>query len=261
MVTGLETAELIKYAGNAFLATKITFINEIADLCEQVGADVRDVARGIGLDERIGRKFLHPGPGFGGSCFPKDTKALIKTARDHGSPLRIIETVIEVNERRKQSMATRVMRACGGVVAGKTIAILGVTFKPNTDDLRASVALDLIPDLQDAGALIRAYDPIGMQEAEQQLPDVMWAIDAYAAMQDAHAVVILTEWNEFRALDLGLVCQLLADPVMIDLRNIYEAADVRRAGIRYHALGHGVVEAENAIDAPIHLSLIRATRR
>lgn len=239
VATGLETAELIKYAGNAFLATKITFINEIADLCEKVGADVGDVARGIGLDGRIGRKFLHAGPGYGGSCFPKDTTALVKTARDHDSPLRIVETVVDINDRRKAGMAARIIAACGGDVQGQTIAVLGVTFKPNTDDMRASVALDVIPDLQDAGAAIRAYDPVGMVEAAKLLPDVVWASDAYDAMQNAHAVVILTEWNEFRALDLVAMHRLLAEPVLVDLRNIYQHDVVTAAGLRYYSIGRG----------------------
>ncbi len=239
VVTGLETAELIKYAGNAFLATKIAFINEIADLCEKVGADVDDVARGIGLDGRIGSKFLHAGPGFGGSCFPKDTAALVKTARDHNSPLRIVETVVDVNDRRKASMAERVVAACGGDVRGRNIAILGVTFKPDTDDMRASVALDIIPDLQDAGAVVYAYDPVGMAEAAKLLPDVIWATDAYDAMRGAHALVIMTEWNEFLTLDLVQARGLLAEPVLVDLRNIYKPTEAARAGLRYFSVGRG----------------------
>ena len=252
VVTGLETAELIKYAGNAYLATKITFINEIADLCEKVGADVGDVAHGIGLDGRIGRKFLHAGPGFGGSCFPKDALALIKTARDYDSPLRIVETVVDINDRRKASMAERIIAACGGDVHGKQVAILGVTFKPNTDDMRASVALDVIPDLQDAGAVVYAFDPVGMAEAAKMLPDVIWATDAYDAMHGAHALVILTEWNEFRALDLAQVRGLLAEPVLVDLRNIYKPDEVAAAGLRYYSIGRGATPdfvAAEAMDA------------
>lgn len=250
VATGLETAELIKYASNAFLATKITFINEIADLCEKVGAHIDDVTRGIGLDGRIGREFLHVGPGFGGSCFPKDTRALIKTARDHDSPLRIVESVVDINEARKVGMAQRVIAACGGDLRDKKIAILGVTFKPNTDDMRASVALDVIPDLQDAGAAIYAYDPAGMAEAAKLLPGVIWATDAYDTMQDAHALVILTEWNEFRALDLIRVRDLLAEPVLIDLRNIYQPAQIYAAGLQYFSVGRGSISDYIAEEAP-----------
>ncbi|HEY9568814.1 MAG TPA: UDP-glucose/GDP-mannose dehydrogenase family protein, partial [Thalassobaculum sp.] len=200
--TSLETSEMIKYAANTFLATKITFINEIADLCEKVGADVHDVARGIGLDGRIGRKFLHPGPGYGGSCFPKDTLALVKTAQDYGAPLRIVETVVDVNDQRKRAMAERVVAACGGSVADKTIAVLGLTFKPNTDDMRDSPALDIVPALLAAGATVRAYDPEGMAEASRLLDGVRFGQSAYEAMDGADAVVIVTEWNEFRALNL-----------------------------------------------------------
>ena len=235
--TSLETSELIKYAGNTFLATKITFINEIADLCEKVGADVHDVAKGIGLDGRIGRKFLHPGPGYGGSCFPKDTLALVKTAQDAGAPLRIIETVVDVNAKRKAQMAEKIIAACGGSVAGKTIAILGVTFKPNTDDMRDSPSLVIVPALQAAGATIRAFDPEGMAEAKPLLSHVDWCDDAYDAMRDADAVALLTEWNQFRALNLERVKELLKVPLMIDLRNVYNPDEMAQLDFDYSCLG------------------------
>ena len=235
--TSLETSELIKYAANTFLATKITFINEIADLCEELGADVHDVAKGMGLDGRIGRKFLHPGPGYGGSCFPKDTLALARTAADHGSPLRIVETVIDVNDKRKQSMARRIIEACGGTVEGKRVAVLGVTFKPNTDDMRDSPALDIVPMLQEAGAEIHAFDPAGMHEASKMLPGVVWAQDAYQALEDAEVVTIITEWNEFRALDLKRVRSLMKRPIMVDLRNIYQPEEMEMAGFEYSSIG------------------------
>jgi UDPglucose 6-dehydrogenase len=237
VIANLETAELTKYAANAFLAAKITFINEIADLCEKVGADVQTVAKGMGLDGRIGRKFLHAGPGYGGSCFPKDTLALARTAQDKGVPLHLVEATIDVNTRRKKHMASRIKKACGGNVSGKTIAILGLTFKPNTDDMRDSVSLDIIPVLQEAGAVIRAYDPEGMSEAKKLLKDVVWCKDAYDAMQGADAVSILTEWNEFRALDLEKTKTLLKSPIMIDLRNIYKPADMSAAGFSYTSIG------------------------
>ncbi|MBL6599446.1 MAG: UDP-glucose/GDP-mannose dehydrogenase family protein [Alphaproteobacteria bacterium] len=237
--TSLETSELIKYAANTFLATKITFINEMADLCEKVGADVHDVARGIGLDGRIGGKFLHPGPGYGGSCFPKDTLALVRTAQESGSPLRIVETVVDINDRRKKSMATKIIDACGGDVNGKTIAILGVTFKPNTDDMRDSPSLDIIPALQAAGATIRAYDPEGMGEAKELLADVTWCESAYQSMEGADAVALLTEWNEFRGLDLKRVISLLSAPIMIDLRNVYNPVEMAAAGFAYTCVGRG----------------------
>jgi UDPglucose 6-dehydrogenase len=237
VVTKLETAEMIKYAANAFLATKITFINEIADLCEKTGADVQVVAKGMGLDGRIGRKFLHAGPGYGGSCFPKDTAALARTARDKGTPLRLVEAVIDVNAERKYKMAGRIAAACGATVAGKVIAILGVTFKPNTDDMRASVSLDVIPRLQEMGAKIRAYDPAGMKEAQTLLHNVTWCKNAYEAMQGADAVVILTEWNEFRALDFAQMKKALKQPVLIDLRNIYRPEEMKAAGFKYFSVG------------------------
>lgn len=237
VMTSLETAELIKYAANTFLATKITFINEIADLCERVGADVHDVAKGIGLDGRIGRKFLHPGPGYGGSCFPKDTLALVRTAADAGSPLRIVETVVDVNDRRKKAMADRVIAACGGSVEGRRIGVLGVTFKPNTDDMRDAPSLDIIPALQAAGAAVHAFDPAGMDEAARMLPDVVWCPDAYAALDGADCAVIITEWNEFRALDLRRVREVMKAPVVVDLRNVYTAEDMEMAGFDYHSIG------------------------
>ena len=237
LFTSLETSELIKYAANAFLATKITYINEMADLCERVGADVHDVARGIGLDGRIGAKFLHPGPGYGGSCFPKDTLALVRTARESESPLRIVETVIDINDGRKAGMAGRIRAACGGDLEGKTIAILGVTFKPNTDDMREAPSLSIIPALQADGARIRAYDPQGMRDARTLLPGVEWCEDAYETMDGADAVALLTEWNEFRGLDLERCRSLLAEPVMVDLRNIYNPDDMHAAGFRYSCVG------------------------
>ena len=235
--TDRRTSELIKYASNAFLAMKITYINEIADLCERVGADVQQVARGIGLDNRIGSKFLHAGPGFGGSCFPKDTVALAKTAQDADSPLRLVETVIEVNEQRKISMAKRIIAACGGSVAGKTIAFLGLTFKPNTDDMREAPSLVILPALQTEGARIVAYDPKGHERAKPLLPDVAFASDAYDCVRDADAVVILTEWDAFRALDLKRIGKLLKTPVMIDLRNIYRSDDLTNIGFTYVSVG------------------------
>ncbi|MSO85090.1 MAG: UDP-glucose/GDP-mannose dehydrogenase family protein [Rhodospirillales bacterium] len=235
--TTLETAELIKYAANTFLATKITFINEIADLCEKLGADVQDVAKGIGLDGRIGHKFLHAGPGYGGSCFPKDTLALVRTADAAGSPIRIVETVVAANERRKKAMAGRVIAACGGSVKGLTIAILGLTFKPNTDDMREAPSLDIVPALQKAGAKLRAYDPEGMKEARTLLADVTWCEDAYDALKGADAGVIVTEWNQFRALDLARLGKIMKRPLLVDLRNVYRPDEVAAAGISYHSIG------------------------
>jgi UDPglucose 6-dehydrogenase len=232
-----RAAELTKYAANAFLATKITFINEIADLCEHVGADVQDVARGIGLDNRIGSKFLHAGPGYGGSCFPKDTLALIKTAQDFEAPTRIVEAVAAINDQRKRAMGRKVIAACGGSVRGKTIAVLGLTFKPNTDDMREAPSLDIIRTLQDAGARIRAYDPEGMEAAKGMLQDVSYARDAYDCAEGAHAVAIVTEWNMFRALDLDRLERVMAEPVLVDLRNIYRPDDVRRRGFTYKSIG------------------------
>ncbi len=240
VMTALETAELIKYAANAFLAVKITFINEVADLCETVGANVHDVARGMGLDGRIGKKFLHAGPGYGGSCFPKDTLALVRTAQQHGSPIRIVETVVDVNDKRKKAMAGRIVDACGGSLAGKTVGVLGVTFKPNTDDMRDAPSLDIVPALQAAGAAVRAFDPAGMHEAEKLLPGVLWAQDAYDALSGADCAAILTEWNEFRALDLGRVWGLLRRPVVVDFRNLYDPAAMAAAGFHYLSIGRPI---------------------
>jgi UDPglucose 6-dehydrogenase len=237
MFTGRRTAELIKYAANAFLATKITFINEIADLAEKVGADVQEIARGIGLDNRIGSKFLHAGPGFGGSCFPKDTRALIKTAQDYEAPIRIVEAVLAVNENRKRAMARKVAAVFGGSLRGKTVALLGLTFKPNTDDMRESPSIPLVTALQDLGARIRAYDPEGMEQARSELSDVTYCDGPYTCAQGAHALVIVTEWEQFRALDLPRLKQEMASPVIVDLRNIYRSEEVTEQGFRYESVG------------------------
>ncbi|MCJ2068573.1 UDP-glucose/GDP-mannose dehydrogenase family protein [Methylobacterium sp. J-030] len=241
LVTSRRTAELTKYAANAFLAAKITFINEIADLCEAVGADVQQVARGIGLDNRIGTKFLHAGPGYGGSCFPKDTLALVKTAQDAGTPLRLVETVVAVNDQRKRAMARKVIKACGGSVRGRTIALLGLTFKPDTDDMRDAPSLAIVAGLQDAGATVRAYDPEGMAQARALMPAVDYAENAYACAEGADALVIVTEWNAFRALDLDRLRQAMASggtrPVLVDLRNIYDPESAARHGFIYCGVG------------------------
>lgn len=239
LFTSRESSELIKYAANAFLATKITFINEMADVCEKVGADVQDVSRGIGLDGRIGSKFLHAGPGFGGSCFPKDTLALRKTAQDLGAPTRIVEAVVAVNDARKLAMAEKIEKALGNV-EGKTIAILGLTFKPNTDDMRDAPSLVIVPSLQKKGATIRAFDPEGAKEARKLL-NVELCRDAYEALKGADGVVILTEWNEFRALDMARVKSLLKTPLMIDLRNIYRPSQMAAAGFTYVSVGRATV--------------------
>jgi len=239
MVTERRTAELIKYAANAFLATKITFINEIAELAEKAGADVQDVARGIGLDNRIGSKFLHAGPGFGGSCFPKDALALIKTGQDFEAPLRIVETVVAVNDQRKRAMARKVQAAAGGNLRGKTVAVLGLTFKPNTDDMRAAPSIPLITALQDMGASVRAYDPEGMEQARLELNDVTYAESAYECARGADVLVIVTEWEQFRALDLAELKAAMAQPVMVDLRNVYPAEVVMRHGFAYTGIGRG----------------------
>ena len=239
LFTGRRTSELIKYAANAFLAMKITFINEMADLCEKVGADVQQVARGIGLDNRIGSKFLHAGPGYGGSCFPKDTIALVRTAVDAGSPVRLIETTVEVNDARKKAMAARVSSALDGELAGKTVALLGLTFKPNTDDMRDAPSLDVAPALIAMGATVQAFDPEGMAEAAHLLPGVVFKDGPYDAVEGADAVVILTEWDQFRALDLDRVKRLLRQPVMVDLRNVYRPEDMRARGFRYTSIGRG----------------------
>lgn len=237
LFTGRRTAELIKYAGNAFLAMKITYINEIAELCERTGANVQDVARGIGLDNRIGSKFLNAGPGYGGSCFPKDTLALVKTAQDHDSPLRLVETTIAVNETRKQAMGDKVIAALEGDVRGKTIGILGLTFKPNTDDMRDAPSIAIIEALQKAGATIRAYDPAGMEVAATMLHDVEFCEGGYDAARGAHGVVLVTEWNEFRSLDLIKLRELMLAPNLVDLRNVYRHKDALAAGLNYVSVG------------------------
>jgi UDPglucose 6-dehydrogenase len=239
MYTGRRTAELIKYAANAFLATKITFINEIADLAERTGADVQDVARGIGLDNRIGAKFLHAGPGFGGSCFPKDTRALVKTGQDHEAPLRIVEAVLLVNESRKRAMARKVQAALGGSLRGKTVGVLGLTFKPNTDDMREAPSIPLITALQDLGATVQAYDPVGMEQAKLELPDITYCEDPYACAANADALVIVTEWEQFRALDLPRIRETMKQPVMVDLRNVYRPEEMEKAGFVYESVGRG----------------------
>ncbi|WP_296178213.1 UDP-glucose/GDP-mannose dehydrogenase family protein [uncultured Brevundimonas sp.] len=238
LFTGRRTSELTKYAANAFLALKITFINEMADLCESLGADVQQVARGIGLDNRIGSKFLHAGPGYGGSCFPKDTLALVRTATDAGSPLRLIETTVEVNDARKKAMADRVVAALGGTdLKGKTVALLGLTFKPNTDDMRDAPSLDVAPALIAKGATVQAFDPEGMHEAAKLLDGVIFRDGPYEAVEGADVVVILTEWDQFRALDLDRVKLLLKQPVMVDLRNVYRPEDMKARGFRYSSIG------------------------
>jgi UDPglucose 6-dehydrogenase len=239
LFTDRRTAELIKYAANAFLATKITFINEIADLAEKVGADVQEVARGIGLDNRIGSKFLHAGPGYGGSCFPKDTLALVKTGQDYATPLRIVEAVVAVNEARKRAMARKVQSALGGDMRGKTIAVLGLTFKPNTDDMREAPSIPLITALQDMGANVRAYDPVGMEQARAFLSNVTYCKDAYDCAAGASALVIVTEWEQFRALDFGRLKATMARPVLVDLRNVYRRDDVALQGFEYESVGRG----------------------
>ncbi|CEG10644.1 UDP-glucose 6-dehydrogenase TuaD [Afipia felis] len=241
MYTARRTAELIKYAANAFLATKITFINEIADLSEKVGADVQEVARGIGLDNRIGSKFLNAGPGFGGSCFPKDTRALVKTALDHDVPLRIVEAVLAVNDNRKRAMARKVAAAAGGSLRGKTVAVLGLTFKPETDDMREAPSIPLITGLLDLGAHVRAYDPIGMELAKHDLPDIAYAVDPYDCARGADALVIVTEWVQFRALDLVRLKQEMAHPVIVDLRNIYRRDEMKALGFIYESVGRGTI--------------------
>ena len=262
MYTGRRTAELIKYAANAFLATKITFINEIADLCEKVGADVQEVARGIGLDNRIGPKFLHAGPGFGGSCFPKDVRALIKTAQDHDAPMRILEAVASVNDTRKRAMARKVAAMFAGVLRGKTVAVLGLTFKPNTDDMREAPSLAMITALQDMGARVRVFDPAGMEQAKTMLRDVTYCEGPYDCVEGADALVIATEWEQFRALDLERVQDLMACPVVVDLRNIYRAEDMGRHGFTYTCVGRSpgtpVLSGEASIDRLMSIAKARA---
>lgn len=234
-----RTSELIKYAANAFLAVKITFINEVADLCEKVGADVQDVARGIGMDNRIGSKFLHAGPGYGGSCFPKDTMALVKTGQDADAPLRIVETVVAVNDQRKRGMAKKVIAACGGAVRGKAIGLLGLAFKPNTDDMRDAPSLALAQALEDAGATLRVYDPEAMLHARAQLPNAVFCEDAYDCAHGVEALVVVTEWDMFRALDFPRLAEVMASKTLVDLRNVYDGADVRRRGFSYFGVGIG----------------------
>jgi len=242
MFTARRTAEMIKYAANAFLATKITFINEIADLSEKVGANVQEVARGIGLDNRIGTKFLHAGPGFGGSCFPKDTKALIKIAQDYDVSLRIVESVLAVNENRKRAMARKVSQALGGSLRGKTIAVLGLTFKPDTDDMRDAPSIPLVTGLIDMGATVKAFDPVGMEQAKGELPNITYCEDAYSCAQGADALVIVTEWVQFRALDLGRLKATMTQPVVVDLRNVYRPEDMEAAGFTYESIGRPPVQ-------------------
>ena len=237
LFTDRNTAELIKYAGNTFLATKITFINEISDLCEKVGANIQDVAKGIGLDGRIGPKFLHPGPGYGGSCFPKDTLALVSTAQSAGSPIRIVETVVDINDKRKKGLIERVRTIIKDGVEGKQVAVLGITFKPNTDDMRDSPSLELIPSLVKGGAMVNVYDPEGMENAKKIINDVQWCDNAYDALTGSDVGIILTEWNEFRALDLNRVKGEMRNPLILDLRNIYEMDEMSTAGFEYHCLG------------------------
>ena len=237
VVTSRRTAELIKYAANAFLATKITFINEMADLCEAVGADVQDVARGIGLDNRIGAKFLHAGPGYGGSCFPKDTVALLKTAEDHQAPLRIVESVVAVNDQRKRAMGRKVIQALGGEARGRVVTLLGLTFKPNTDDMRDAPSLSIVRALQDAGAQVRGYDPEGMDQAKTMMRDVDYFDDPYKAAEGADAVVLVTEWDVLRALDLRRLATTMSQPILVDLRSVYPPEDVEEAGLRWFGIG------------------------
>lgn len=249
LYTDRRTAELIKYAANAFLATKISFINEIADLCEKVGADVQEVARGIGLDNRIGPKFLHAGPGFGGSCFPKDVRALIKTAQDYEVPMRILEAVEAVNDMRKRAMARKVSAVFSGILRGKEIAVLGLTFKPNTDDMREAPSIPLITALQDMGARVRVYDPMGMEQARQVLTNVTYCQGPYDCVEGADAAVFITEWEQFRALDLERVRDLMACPVIVDLRNMYRADDMKKQGFAYAGVGRALTYQP----APFHL--------
>ncbi len=260
VVTSRRTAEITKYAANAFLATKVTFINEMADLCEQVGANVQDVARGMGLDNRIGSKFLHAGPGYGGSCFPKDTLALIKTAQDYGAPARIVETVAAVNEQRKRAMARKVVKALGNSVRGKTVALLGLTFKPNTDDMRDAPSLSIVAALQDGGARVRAFDPEGVTQAKALLQDVTYADDPYACAEGADALVIVTEWEAFRALDLDRIKRAMRSPVLVDLRNIYRPEDVERRGFAYVSVGRPSAQTSTRSEQPTPVAKARPIR-
>lgn len=254
LFTSLESAELIKYASNAFLATKITFINEMADICEKCGADVQDIATGMGLDGRIGKKFLHAGPGYGGSCFPKDTLALVKTAFDVGAPSQIVEAVVKVNASRRQKMTDKIMHACGDNLKGKSISVLGVTFKPNTDDMRDSPALDILPALQQAGAHIKVFDPQGEKEGFALLPGVEWCHDPYEAVGETDCVVLLTEWNEFRALDLDKIKMMMNTPLMVDLRNVYLPKEMKEAGFSYVSVGRPDVGIDDVSVASSSLS-------
>jgi len=245
VMTSLETAEMIKYASNTFLATKITFINEFSDLCEKTGADINDVALGIGLDDRIGRKFLNAGPGFGGSCFPKDTRALVQTARDYKSPITLVEQVISINEQRKMDMVSKIIESCGGSVFSKRITILGLTFKPNTDDVRDAPSLVIIPELIKVGASISVYDPKGMSEAHMYIDNVSWNDDPYSAIDGADGVVILTEWDEFKYLDLDKIKRLVNTPLIIDLRNMFRPDDIFKKGFDYVSIGRSSVYGAN----------------
>jgi len=245
VMTSLETAEMIKYASNTFLATKITFINEFSDLCEKTGADINDVALGIGLDDRIGRKFLNAGPGFGGSCFPKDTRALVQTARDYKSPITLVEQVISINEQRKMDMVSKIIESCGGSVLSKRITILGLTFKPNTDDVRDAPSLVIIPELIKAGASISVYDPKGMSEAHMYIDNVSWNDDPYSAINGTDGVVILTEWDEFKSLDLDKIKRLVNTPLIIDLRNMFRPDDIFKKGFDYVSIGRSSVYGAN----------------
>lgn len=235
--TSRESSELIKYASNAFLAMKITFINEMADLCEKVGADIHDVAKGMGLDNRIGKKFLHAGPGYGGSCFPKDTLALVKTAQEVNAPTKLVETTVAINNHRKKAMADRIIKACGGSVHNKTIAVLGLTFKPNTDDMRDSPSLDIVPALVQGGAKVRVFDPQGMIEAKKLISGVVWCEDAYDAMKNADVMTIITEWNEFRTLQIDKAKEMMKGRIIVDLRNVFDPDDLRKEGFIYMSIG------------------------
>ncbi len=250
VVTSLEDAELAKYASNAFLAMKVTFINEVANLCEQVGGNVQDVARAMGLDNRIGSKFLHAGPGFGGSCFPKDTRAYAATGRRYAAPQGLIEAVVEINDTRRADMARRILARLGDSPAGKTVGLLGIAFKPNTDDIREAPSLDIIPILQQAGVAVRAHDPAAMAAAQQHFDDVVWAESPLDVADGAHAVAILTEWNAYRALDLTDMAARMANPVLLDLRNIYKADDISGSGLAYHSIGRPTIDRQASHRTP-----------
>jgi UDPglucose 6-dehydrogenase len=251
LVTSCEAAEVIKYAANTFLATRIAFVNELADLCERVGADIQDVARGMGLDKRIGLQFLSPGPGFGGSCFPKDTRALVHTARQHGSPFTIVENVVAANEARKRALADRIQHVAGGTLSGKRIGLLGIAFKAETDDIRDAAALTLIPELQKRGAALAAFDPVAMDNARQVFQSVQWCADAYSAAIGADVVVILTEWNVFRGLDLKRLARDMRAPVMVDFRNLFTMGDIKGSGLAYHSIGRASVLPPEQAEASV----------